>query len=154
MSPAFGARLPLWWLMIRQGDQNCFHSNVFFSRNRHLIAWTQLCTCWRLSQWELGQYKTLYKHFNLRRINWVLETFDVKPLQTYTMYKYYTILYTIQYYTIIILYHILCSTIQYTIQYYTVLSYDNVLRAILLWKISEFPSGTRTHNFLIAGDTL
>ena len=32
--------------------------------------------------------------------------------------------------------------------------YDDVLRDILLRKISEFPSGTRTHNLLIAGEML
>ena len=70
---------------------------LYVSRNRHLIAWTQ-GWCSRLSQWELNQYK---KETNtLGRINWVLETFDMKPLQTYTMYKYYTILYIIQYYTV------------------------------------------------------
>ena len=60
--------------------------------------------------------------------NWVLETFEIKPLQTYRMYKYYTIddtvLYTIQYYSIYytIQYYTLYSTIQYTIQYYTLYS--------------------------------
>ena len=88
---------------------------LYVSRNSDLIAWTQLCTCSRLSQWELGQFK---KETNtLGRINWVLETFDMKPLQIYTMCKYYTIyytiLYTIQYYTIY-------YTIPYTIQYYTI----------------------------------
>ena len=32
--------------------------------------------------------------------------------------------------------------------------YDDFLRAILLRKISEFPSGTRTHNLLIAEEQL
>ena len=120
MSPAFGAQLPLWWLMIRQGDQHCFHSNYM---SLEIVIWLHELSSVHVQGCHNENWASIKKKQTLRKNQLSPRNFWYETIvNLYNVQIPYNVLYNAIHYTVLynILYNSIHYTVLYTIQYYTI----------------------------------